>query len=72
MSKQLNRKVLKVNNRTSVKQHFTYVEPKMKSVATPSIFRWNGPGKGVEGETVNSTNVAASLIVNKNWKPLQS
>jgi len=70
MSKQLNRKVLKVNNRTSIKQHFQYVEPFVKSVANPSIVTWAGPGKGVEGESVNSTSAGDSQIINKNWRPI--
>jgi hypothetical protein len=70
MSKQLNRKVLKVNNRTSIKQHFQYVEPFVKSVANPSIMTWSNPGKGVEGESVNSTSTNDSQIINKNWRPI--
>lgn len=72
MSKQLNRKVLKPNNRRSVKSHFQYIEPTLKSVAEPSIVTWPSPAKGTKGETVNATNNAARLIVNRNWKPLQS
>ena len=55
MSKQLNRKVLKVNNRTEVTTGFVYTPDRgYKSVAEPSIVTWNGPGKGVQGESVNS------------------
>jgi len=68
MSKQLNRKVLKVNNRKSVKQEFQYVQPTLKSVANPSVVTWSSPGRGVEGESVNSG--GENFIVKKNWKPL--
>jgi hypothetical protein len=70
MSKQLNRKILKVNNRTSIKQHFQYVEPMVKSVENPSIITWSNPGKGVEGESVNSYSTNDSKIINKNWRPI--
>lgn len=70
MSKQLNRKVLKVNNRSGVKQVFQYVEPTLKSVANPSILSWANPGKGVEGESVNSQDVGSKQIVNKRRKPM--
>ena len=71
MSKQLNRKILKVNNRSSVKQVFQYVEPRFKSVANPSIVSWSGPGKGVEGESTNTSGeVGSKQIVNKLRKPM--
>jgi len=70
MSKQLNRKVLKINNRVSIKQHFQYVEPMLKSVANPSVVTWSGPGKGIEGESVNSSSTNDSQVINKNWRPI--
>lgn len=70
MSKQLNLKLLTVNNRRSVKQHFQYVEPMVKSVENPSIVTWSNPGKGVEGESVNSTSTNDSQTINKNWRPI--
>jgi hypothetical protein len=55
MSKQLDRKILKVNNRTQVTTGFVYTPNKgYKSVAEPSIVSWNGSGRGVQGESVNS------------------
>jgi len=68
MSKQLNRKILMVNQRRGIKQEFQYVQPMIKSVANPSIVTWPSPGRGVEGESVNSG--GENFIVNKNWKPL--
>lgn len=70
MSKQLNRKVLKVNNRRGVKQVFQYVEPTLKSVAEPSIVSWRGPGKGVEGESTNAQDLGSKQIINKRRKPM--
>jgi len=70
VSKQLNRKILKVNNRSSVKQVFQYVEPTFKSVAKPSIFAWSNPGKGVEGESTNSQDIGSKQIINKRRKPM--
>ena len=61
-----------VNQRSGIKQSFQYVEPKVKSVATPSIFTYSSPAKGTKGETVNATNNAASLVFNRNSKPIQS
>ena len=55
MSKQLNRKVLKVNNRTEVTTGFVYTPNKgYKSVAEPSIVSWKSYGRCVQGESVNS------------------
>ena len=71
MTPQLNRKSLMVNQRRSIKQHFNYIPDfTPKAEAQPSIVSWANRGKGVQGETVNSTNTASKLIVNKNWKPL--
>jgi hypothetical protein len=71
MSKQLNRKPLKINNRTSVKQEFGF-NPVLgyKSDAQPSVVTWRSPGKGVEGESYNSQNTADKFIINKRRKPL--
>jgi hypothetical protein len=72
-SPKLNRKILNVNRRTGIKQSFSYDSNLgYKSDATPSIVTWQTRGKGVQGETINSTNNAARLIINRNWKPLQS
>lgn len=71
MSKQLNRKVLKVNNRTSIDQKFEPVTPTFKSEARSSIFAWASRGKGVEGETANSSDANGfKQIINKRRKPM--
>ena len=72
-SQKINRKTLKVNNRRSINQEFSFnTNLGFKSKANPSVVTYATRGKGVQGEEVNSTNNAARLIVNKNWKPLQS
>jgi hypothetical protein len=72
MGKQLNRKVLKVNNRRSVKQEFTFNNNLgYKSKADPSIVTWASPGKGMNGESVNSSgDVGSRQIANRNWRPI--
>lgn len=70
MSNQLNRKILKVNNRSSVKQVFQYAEPTVKSIAKPSILSWASRGKGVEGESTNSQDLGSKQIINKRRKPM--
>lgn len=70
MSNRLNRKILKINNRTSVSQEFKYVEPMLKSIANPSIFSWSSPGKGIEGETVNAQDNNSKQIILKLRKPI--
>jgi hypothetical protein len=72
MSNQLNRKVLKVNNRTEVTTGFVYTPDRgYKSVAEPSIVSWNGSGRGVQGESVNSSgDVGSKQIINKQRKPM--
>jgi hypothetical protein len=69
---QLNRKPLTVNpNRRTRKQEFNFnTNLGYKSKANPSIVTWASPGKGVQGESVNSQNNASKLIINRNWKPL--
>jgi len=42
----------------------------LKSVANPSVVTWSGPGKGIEGESVNSYSTNDSQVVNKNWRPI--
>ena len=72
-SKKINRKVLAPNNRQSVKSEFIFnTNLGYKSVAEPSIVTYQTRGKGVQGETVNSSNKRARLVVNRNWKPIQS
>ena len=71
MSKQLNRKVLKVNNRTGIKQEFSFnPNSGYKSVAEPSIVTWRGPGRGTKGESTNSGTNADKQIINRNWRPI--
>jgi len=71
MSKQLHRKTLKVNQRRGIKQHFQYVEGGYKSDAQPSVVAWKNPGRGVQGESVNSSDdVGSKQIVNRNWRPM--
>ena len=71
MSNQLNRKTLKVNNRTSITQSFKYSEPLTKSIERPSILSWANRGRGVQGESTNSSGDSGSQqIVNKLRKPL--
>jgi len=69
---QLNRKPLTINpNRKNRKQEFSFnTNLGYKSKANPSIVTWASPGKGVQGESVNSQNNASKFIINRNWKPL--
>ena len=70
MSSQLNRKVLKVNNRIEVTTGFVYTPDRgYKSVAEPSIVTWNGSGRGVQGESVNSGTGSGKTQLIKNRKP---
>jgi len=70
MSMQLNRKVLKVNNRKGITQKFVSVEPTFKSETRASIFAWASRGKGVEGESTNSQDNNSKQIINKLRKPM--
>jgi hypothetical protein len=70
VSKQLNRKVLRINNRKEVTTGFVYTPDRgYKSVAEASIVSWNGPGKGVQGESVNSKTGSGKTQLIKNRKP---
>jgi hypothetical protein len=68
----VSRKILSVNpNRRTRKQEFSFnTNLGYKSKANPSVVTWASPGKGVQGESVNSQNNASKLIINKNWKPI--
>ena len=69
MSKQLDRKVLKINNRQEVTTGFVYTPDKgYKSVAEPSIVTWTGSGRGVQGESVNSGTGSGKTQLLKNRK----
>jgi hypothetical protein len=71
MSKQLDRKVLKINNRTQVTTGFVYTPDKgYKSVAEPSIVTWTGSGRGVQGESVNSGTSSGKTQLLKNRKAI--
>ena len=72
-SPKINRQVLRPNNRRNVKSEFNFnTNLGFKSKANPSVVTYQTRGKGVQGETVNSTNERARLVINRNWKPLQS
>ena len=72
MSGQLNRKPLRINNRKSVKQHFDFnVNLGYKSKADPSVVTWAGRGRGVQGESVNSSgDVGSKQMISKIRKPM--
>jgi hypothetical protein len=69
MSKQLDRKYLRINNRQEVTTGFVYTPDKgYKSVAEPSIVTWTGSGRGVQGESVNSGTGSGKTQLLKNRK----
>lgn len=71
MEPQLNRRPLKVNNRKGVEQRFQVAKPSIKSETRASIFSWASRGRGVQGESVNSSgDVGSKQIVNKLRKPI--
>ena len=70
MSIQLNRKILKVNNRKGITQKFVSVEPTVKSETRASIFAWASRGRGVEGESTNAQDNNSKQIINKLRKPM--
>ena len=67
---QLNRKILKVNNRKGITQKFVSVEPTVKSETRASIFAWASRGRGVEGESTNAQDNNSKQIINKLRKPM--
>ena len=69
---QLNRKPLTVNpNKKQRKQEFGFNSNLgYKSKAEPSVISWAYRGKGVQGETVNSQNVASKFVIRKAGKAL--
>ena len=71
MGKKLIRNPLKVNQRTGIRQEFNFhTNLGFKSKAEPSVVSWGNRGRGVQGESTNSTNNAASQIINRNWRPM--
>ena len=69
---QLNRKSLSINpNRQTRKSEFTFNNNLgYKSKAEPSVISWGNRGKGVQGESVNSQNVASKFVIRKAGKAL--
>lgn len=69
-SPKLSRKPLTINPRRSIKKEFGFnSNVGFKSKASPSVVTWGSRGRGVQGESVNSTNNASNQIVNRGWKP---
>lgn len=68
------RKPLKVNQQTSVLQHFPYDANYggFKGPDQPSIMTWPNPPRGTKGETINATNQASKNPLRKNWRPFTS
>jgi hypothetical protein len=69
---QLNRQSLTVNpNRKQRKQEFGFnANLGYKSKAEPSVVSWANRGRGVQGESVNSQNVASKFVIRKEGKAL--
>jgi hypothetical protein len=69
---QLNRKQLSINpNRKTRKSEFSFNNNLgYKSKAEPSVVSWGNRGKGVQGESVNSQNVASKFVIRKAGKAL--
>jgi hypothetical protein len=69
---QLNRQALTVNpNRKPRKTEFGFNSNLgYKSKAEPSVVSWANRGKGVQGESVNSQNVASKFVIRKEGKAL--
>ena len=68
----IDRQPLRPNQQRGIVQHFPYNKNLgYKSNANPSVVSWASRGKGVQGESVNSQNVASKFVLRKNWKPLQ-
>jgi hypothetical protein len=69
---QLNRKSVSVNpNRQTRKSEFKFNNNLgYKSKAEPSVVSWANRGKGVQGESVNSQNVASKFVIRKAGKAL--
>lgn len=69
---QLNRQSLTVNpNRKPRKQEFGFnANLGYKSKAEPSVVSWANRGRGVQGESVNSQNVASKFVIRKPGKAL--
>ena len=69
---QLNRQALTVNpNRKQRKQEFGFnANLGYKSTAEPSVVSWANRGRGVQGESVNSQNVASKFVIRKEGKAL--
>lgn len=69
---QLNRKTLTTNpNRAPRKQEFGFNSNLgYKSKAEPSVVSWANRGRGVQGESVNSQNVASKFVIRKAGKAL--
>jgi hypothetical protein len=71
MSKQLDRKYLRINNRQEVTTGFVYTPDKgYKSVAEPSIVTWTDSGRGVQGESVNAKTGSGKQQLLKNRKAI--
>jgi hypothetical protein len=69
---QLNRKTLTTNpNRAPRKTEFGFNSNLgYKSKAEPSVVSWANRGRGVQGESVNSQNVASKFVIRKEGKAL--
>jgi hypothetical protein len=69
---QLNRKALTVNpNRQQRKSEFGFNSTLgYKSVAEPTTMSWANRGRGIQGESVNSQNVASKFVIRKPGKAL--
>ncbi len=69
---QLNRQALTVNpNRSPRKTEFSFNSNLgYKSKAEPSVVSWANRGRGVQGESVNSQNVASKFVIRKPGKAL--
>ena len=69
---QLNRQALTINPNSIQRKHNLGFNSNLgdKSKAEPSVVSWANRGRGVQGESVNSQNVASKFVIRKEGKAL--
>lgn len=67
-SPKINRQILRKNGGT-LKQTFEFNPVRGKGAEEfSSVYSWASPGRGVQGESVNSQNNASKQVIKKSWR----
>lgn len=69
-SPKINRSLLAPNRGVKAQFNYSAVEGRTLSPAKASVFSYASRGRGVQGESVNSSSPSDKLVIKRDWRPM--